>query len=141
MRVNFIIITLLSLLLFLPEEGKTDTCGCYPGDGRCETDTCSVKDVPCTVRHCEPYTECGGTYGVCYEKEGWCWSPPDDGGIYCVRPIEPPQPVCGNGSCESGEDVQTCCKDCGTPCSNTCDTCDGKSCFCPNCVANVSSIE
>lgn len=114
-EILFIVSVVFSVIVVQPSPGIF-ACTSPP---ECPGAQCGPNWDPCA---CNP--SCGGCACGCCD---YCCSGGSGGG-----------PVCGNGSCESGEDQSNCCADCGTPCDGTaanirgnlCPGCPGGSCFC-----------
>jgi len=118
---------------YIGQDKNSYSCGdgdCYTGEICCED--CGCQGVCDTKTHlCIEQILCGDN--ICSEDEGCCLDCGCPSGSVCdentrkcmKRGIKP---VCGNGICDFGENVNTCCGDCrfcepGTFCDETLQMC------------------
>lgn len=80
-----------------------------------------------------PWNACGGSPGTIVSAS-FCDTSCQYLGYFCVR-CGSPDPVCGNGVCESGENAGNCSQDCGTCGDGFC----GWGEHCTNCVADCGT--
>lgn len=123
---------------------------CNDGNA-CTTDSCNTSTGcvntpincddgdPCTADSCDPGSGCQNVGPGCVDNDGCC-----PAGCTIANDNDCPPFVCGNGTCEEGEDCDTCSADCfsgsGAVCGNdVCETADGENCV--NCAADCNGVQ